>query len=78
MDQLTKSPESVQPYDITQFVRGKLYILIDCLLTNVYTKPKEDLSFAINFFLDFIEFAVHFLKEEINMMPDVNRCSEHK
>lgn len=49
------------PFKITQFVRGKLFTLVDCLLVNEY-KNQPDLEASISFFTKVLEFIVTWLK----------------
>lgn len=48
-------------FEMTQFLRGELFILVDCLLVYDYKNP-VDLSQSIEFFTKTIDFIVNWLK----------------
>lgn len=56
---LNELPESA--FGVTQFLRGELFTLIDCLLVNDY-KSISDLEFSIKFFMKTLEFIVIWMK----------------
>ena len=58
-ERLNERPESA--FGLTQFLRGELFTLIDCLLVNDY-KNSADLEHSIKFFMKTLEFIVLWMK----------------
>lgn len=58
-EKMTELPGSA--YEITQFLRGHLFTLVDCLLVNDYKSP-EDYNLAMKFLMRTIQFIVDWMK----------------
>lgn len=56
---------------ITQFIRGKLYILVDSILSNQNSTAPHHLKLFTDFFEAFISFSISFLDCLPFLLPDV-------
>ena len=45
-----------------QFIRGELFVLIDCILSNNFMPNPDQLNFIIDFLQQFINFAVKYFQ----------------
>lgn len=50
------------PYETTQFLRGRLFTLIDCLLTHTY-KNKFEQNLSVSLFILFLDYFVQYLRQ---------------
>lgn len=58
-DRLSSLPDTA--FGVTQFLRGELFTLVDCLLVYEY-KSMPDLDVTIRFFMKVLEFIVEWMK----------------
>ena len=56
------------PFEVTQFLRGQIFTLIDCLLVFDY-KQVSDLEAVIQFFMVFLDFLVMWIKNSAQLFP---------
>lgn len=62
MDQILINKFVCEPHLINQFIRGELFVLIDCILSNNSMPSSEQLTFVIDFLQLFINFAVKYFQ----------------
>jgi hypothetical protein len=73
------TPDAFGPYELTQAIRGKIFVLIDCLLTeNFMTLPLDNLEATVKFFLYFLQFTVDYLKKFKSYIPEVHDLCQSK
>ena len=51
----------VSPYELTNFLRGDLYVLIDCLMCNAYSNPAKDVNDVVEFFKNVISLIIKWM-----------------
>lgn len=51
----------VSPYELTNFLRGDLYVLIDCLLCNTYSNVAKDVNDVVEFFKNVISLIIKWM-----------------
>lgn len=55
-------------YETTQFIRGHVFILIDCLLNHTFTN-EEDLQVAVNLFTSVLRYILAWLRQAPELFP---------
>ena len=53
--------QSLSAYDLSLFMRGDLFVHIDCLLTFTYTNPARDIKIVEGFLLQSIKFCANWM-----------------
>ena len=48
----------LSPYELTLFLRGDLYMQVDCLMTYTYSNPAKDVPRVLDFFNGIIDMAI--------------------
>ena len=71
MEHLVKNDFIANPYLITQYLRGELYILIDSILSLSKNLEKDDLRNCVSFLDTFILFFIKYLDILYKYLPDV-------
>lgn len=61
----------VSPYELTNFLRGDLYVLVDCLLCHTYSNPMKDVNDVVEFFKNVISLIIKWM----SLVPtEVKNC----
>ena len=74
MNELAESSfQKMTPYEATLYLRGDLFVLVDCLLSYTYTNPTRDIVRVENFFMNTLEFFGKWMKSVQNITPSQDK-----
>ncbi|CAG9315438.1 USP34_5 [Blepharisma stoltei] len=68
-DLMQGSLRTGDPYETTQFLRGRMFTLVDCLLTHTYKNKSVEPYIAMSYFTTVIDYIVLWMKNAKDLFP---------